>query len=51
MPFLVAVAVNLMNPEYMKPLWTFPWIFMPIVSLVMIGFAYLIIRKIVNIEV
>jgi len=51
LPFLLAALITVINPDYMTPMFSFPWIVMPIISLVLIGFAFLIIRKIVNIEV
>lgn len=51
LPILLGLLITLINPEYMSPMWHFPWIVMPVISLVMIGMAYFIIMKIVNIEV
>lgn len=51
LPLIIGVALNIINPEYVKPMWTWPWILMPGVALIMIGIAYFIIQKIVNIEV
>jgi tight adherence protein B len=51
LPFIIAIIVTLINPNYMAALWEFPWIIMPICGGVMIFVGYLIIRKIVNIEV
>lgn len=51
LPIGMGAIITLINPGYMAPLFTFPWIIMPIVSLILIGIAYFIIRKIVNIEV
>jgi tight adherence protein B len=51
LPFIIAVLVTLINPDYMSSLWEFPWIIMPVCGFVMIVAGYLIIRKIVNIEV
>ena len=49
-PFL-GVIVTLINPTYMSTLWVFPWIIMPICGGILIFVGFLIIRKIVNIEV
>ncbi len=51
LPFFIGVVVTLINPEYMNSLWIFPWIIMPICGFVMVVAGFLIIRKIVNIEV
>ena len=51
LPLIMAGAMYVMNPKYMEPFWSFPWMCMPIASLLMIGLAYFIISKIVNIEV
>ncbi len=51
LPLGIALIISFINPGYMTPLWSFPWVIMPIVSLLFMGMAYLIIRKIVNIEV
>lgn len=51
LPFFIGIVVTLINPEYMNSLWTFPWIIMPICGFVMVVAGFLIIRKIVNIEV
>lgn len=50
-PFIVAFMLYLLNRDYLSPLWSWPWMCMPIASLVMIFIAYLLIMKIVNIEV
>lgn len=51
LPFGMALIISVINPGYMSPLWTFPWICLPIASLGLIGMAFMVIRKIVNIEV
>ncbi|HKP51161.1 MAG TPA: type II secretion system F family protein [Chloroflexia bacterium] len=51
LPFFIGGVVTLINPEYMNELWTFPWIIMPICGFIMVVAGFLIIRKIVNIEV
>jgi len=51
LPFFIGGIVTLINPEYMNELWTFPWIIMPICGFIMVVAGFLIIRKIVNIEV
>jgi len=51
LPPLIGVVVTLINPSYMNTMWEFPWIIMPICGGVMVFVGFLIIRKIVNIEV
>lgn len=51
LPPLIGIIVTLINPTYMNTMWEFPWIIMPICGGVMIFVGFLIIRKIVNIEV
>jgi tight adherence protein B len=51
LPVLIAIVVTIINPGYMSTLWTFPWIIMPICGGILVGSGFLIIRKIVNIEV
>jgi tight adherence protein B len=51
LPLFLAVVITLINPTYMSTLWAWPWIIMPICGGVMIFVGFLIIRKIVNIEV
>ncbi|MDQ3327134.1 MAG: type II secretion system F family protein [Chloroflexota bacterium] len=51
LPFGMAMIISVINPGYMSPLWTFPWICLPLASLGLIGLAFVVIRKIVNIEV
>lgn len=51
LPFFIGIVVTVINPEYMNSLWIFPWIIMPICGFIMVVAGFLIIRKIVNIEV
>ncbi len=51
MPIGLAIIIFFLNPGYMAPLWTWPWVCMPIGSSIMIVFGFLIMRKIANIEV
>jgi tight adherence protein B len=47
----LGVIVTVINPTYMSTMWAFPWIIMPICGGILIFVGFLIIRKIVNIEV
>jgi len=51
LPIFLAIVITLINPTYMNTLWGWPWIIMPICGGFMIFVGFLIIRKIVNIEV
>ena len=51
LPLFIGVVVTLINPSYMNTMWEFPWIIMPICGGVLVFVGFLIIRKIVNIEV
>jgi tight adherence protein B len=51
LPPLIGVVVTVINPTYMNSMWDFPWIIMPICGGVMVFIGFLIIMKIVNIEV
>jgi len=51
LPPLIGVVVTVINPTYMNTMWDFPWIIMPICGGVMVFVGFLVIMKIVNIEV
>ena len=51
LPIVIGVVVTIINPDYMSELWAFPWIIMPICGGIMLFIGFLVIRKIVNIEV
>ncbi len=51
LPIALGVMVTLINPTYMNPMWSFPWIVMPVCGGIMVFVGFLVIRKIVNIEV
>ena len=51
MPLGLAAFIFVSNPDYIMTLFAWPWICMPIASLVMIFLGYLAMRKIANIEV
>jgi tight adherence protein B len=51
MPLALAVIIFVLNPEYIGQLFVWPWICMPIGSLIMVFFGFLAMRKIANIEV
>lgn len=51
-PIFLAIGLNLMNPGYMRPLFEPGWVrILPAVALVMQGIGFMVIRKIVDIEV
>lgn len=56
MPIALAIMITLINPDYMSPIFEFgfppdAWCCLPVVSLIMIGIGFVVIMKIVNIEV
>jgi tight adherence protein B len=51
LPVLLALVIFLMNPGYLTPLFSWPYICMPISSVIMIILGYIIMRKITAIEV
>jgi tight adherence protein B len=51
MPVVLAVALYLMNPEYMKGILVMPWICIPIGASILLLIGYMIMRKIIQIEV
>lgn len=51
LPFLVGGAVFVINPEYMKPLFSPQWIWMPGAAIVMMVIGFVIIQRIVDIKV
>jgi len=51
LPPLIAIAITIINPTYMNTMWEFPWIIMPICGAVMVFVGFIIIMRIVNIEV
>jgi tight adherence protein B len=51
LPPLIGIVVTVINPTYMSTMWDFPWIIMPICGGIMVFVGFVIIMKIVNIEV
>ncbi len=56
LPILLAVAITLINPEYMAPMFKFglppqAWCCLPVAALTMIIIGFFVIMKIVDIEV
>lgn len=51
LPVLLAIVISMMNPEYLAPLFHWPYICMPIASVIMIIMGYMVMRKITSIEV
>jgi tight adherence protein B len=51
LPVLLALGLFMMNPSYMMTLLDWPWVCMPIGSAIMTFIGFLIMRKIVAIEV
>ncbi|HUP27874.1 MAG TPA: type II secretion system F family protein [Chloroflexia bacterium] len=51
LPIVIGIVVTLINPEYMNAMWEFPWLIMPICGGILLFIGFMVIRKIVNIEV
>ncbi len=51
MPVVLGFGLFLMNPEYMSQMFVWPWICMPIGAAVLLVMGYMVMRKIVAIEV
>lgn len=51
LPIVLGILITIINPTYMNTMWSFPWILMPVCGGIMVGAGFLVIRKIVNIEV
>jgi len=51
LPVFLAVVISLINPGYMEGMFVFPWICMPICGAIMIVIGYIVIQKIVTIDV
>jgi tight adherence protein B len=51
LPLALAVVIFMMNPGYMMGLFVWPWICMPIGSLILVGCGFLAMKKISSIEV
>ncbi len=51
MPIGLAFMIFLMNPDYMLEMFVWPYICMPIASLIMIVIGFFVMRKITTIEV
>jgi tight adherence protein B len=51
LPVLLAIVLSVLNPSYLAPLFHWPYICMPISSVIMIILGYLVMRKLTSIEV
>lgn len=51
LPIGLAIVVFILNPEYLMGIMTWPWICMPIGSLIMVIIGFFVMRKIASIEV
>jgi tight adherence protein B len=51
LPIALGVIVTIINPSYMNTMWGWPWIIMPVCGGIMVFTGFMVIRKIVNIEV
>ncbi|MBX6753594.1 MAG: type II secretion system F family protein [Thermorudis peleae] len=51
LPIALAVFLFILNPDYMTSLFTFPWIILPILGFVSMVIGFIMMRRIVSIEV
>lgn len=51
LPVVLAIGLYVINPEYMSQMFVWPWICMPIGATVLLVIGYLVMQKIVAIEV
>lgn len=51
MPFLVAVLLLFINPEYMMELFVFPWIAIPIGAVISMGIGLLLMNKLTQMDI
>lgn len=51
LPIGLAAVMFVMNPSYISTLFVFPWVCLPIIGVVLIVIGFVVMRKIVSIEV
>jgi len=51
LPIALAVLVFFLNPDYLLGIMAWPWICMPIASIIMVIIGFFAMRKIASIEV
>ncbi len=56
LPIFLAITLSTLNPEYMAPIFTFglpprAWCCFPLTCVIMIGIAFVVIQKIVDIDI
>ena len=51
LPIFLGIVITLINPNYMSAMFVFPWICMPICGGIMVVIGFLVIQKIVTIDV
>jgi len=49
MPFVLAIAMFLLNPDYILGVFVWPWVCLPIGATVLLVMGYMVMRKITNI--
>ncbi len=48
MPIAAGLFITFMNPDYMRPVFSLPWMIIPLVALVSIGVGILVMRKMIK---
>ena len=51
MPFIVGVLLLLLNPAYMMPLFTFPWLVIPIGAVVSMSVGLMLMNKLTQMDI
>ena len=51
LPIGLAAFMFIINPSYVSALFVFPWVCLPITGLILIAIGFMVMRKIVRIEV
>jgi len=48
MPIAVGIFISFINPDYMQPFFSFPWMIIPFGALISIGLGVLVMRKMIK---
>jgi tight adherence protein B len=51
LPLFLGIVITLINPKYMASMFNLPWLCMPICGGIMVIIGFLVIQKIVTIDV
>lgn len=48
MPIVVGLFISFMNPDYMRPVFSFPWLIIPIAAMISIVLGIVVMRKMIK---